>query len=58
MSDGATSGDDLLDELQRTIGYIVDVDLPTLDEEVRDTLVGHLTGAVIVVVLKNDEERE
>jgi hypothetical protein len=48
--------DRLMNRLESTIDYILRADLPAVSDERRVTLVGHLTGAVIVTVMDHDRE--
>lgn len=45
-----TDGDRLLFAIDKTARYIVELDLPDLEEFDRESLIGHLTGAIFVVV--------
>jgi hypothetical protein len=45
-----TDGDRLLFEIDKTARYIVGLDLPDLDEFERESLIGHLTGALFIRV--------
>jgi hypothetical protein len=52
MSTVAVDGDRLLERLDATIRFIVDVDLPDLSDEDRERLIGHLTGATFVTATR------
>jgi hypothetical protein len=47
---------ELLEQLDRTIRFVVEQDLPALAEDDRERLIGHLTGAVFVSLPRNDAE--
>jgi hypothetical protein len=46
------TGEELLERIDRTVRMIVELDQPDLSEDDRETLIGHLTGAVFVTVSK------
>lgn len=47
MGNVTTSGDTLIAMIAETIEWIVDIDLPDLEDEDHATLIGHLTGALV-----------
>ena len=40
-------GDQFVATIDETVGWIIDVDLPDLESEDRERVVGHLTGALV-----------
>jgi hypothetical protein len=46
----SSDGDRLLTAIEDTARYIVGIDLPNLDDTERETLIGHLTGALFIRV--------
>ena len=50
-----TTGDELLERLDRTIRLVVEQDLPDLPDADREVLIGHLTGAVFVTLPRESE---
>jgi hypothetical protein len=45
-----SDGDRLLAAIEDIVRYIVGLDLPSLPDDERESLVGHLTGAVFIRV--------
>lgn len=43
-------GDKLIDELDAIIRLVVRLDLPELSDDDRESLIGHLTGAIFVTL--------
>ena len=43
------AGPEQLDAIDRTVRMIVEQDIPWVDEDTREALIGHLTGAIFVL---------